>query len=143
MEPDNGPTPWPGATGRRPCIECALWGYRCGAVFARLLVSGVLLLACAAPAAAAQTSSVPSSFPSLDNSATARAIVTDDRTAYVGGIFGSVGAPAGPFAVVSGVDGSFVRNAPGLVRWGYPDSNDGEDLTAEAQAVVADGSHRE
>ena len=108
-------------------------------MFARLLAPAALLLLCAAPAAA-QTSSVPAPFPALDSSATVRAVVTDDRTAYVGGSFTSAGPPSGPFALVSGADGSFVRNAPGLVNWGFPDNNDGEDLTAEGRAVISDGA---
>ena len=110
---------WHGAwnLSRTAALKSSRSGYAERALLARLLAPAVLLLAWVAPAAA-QTSSMPAPFPAVDRAATVHAVVTDGRTAYVGGSFQSAGPPSGPFALVSGADGSFVRNAPGAGQLG-------------------------
>ena len=96
-----------------------------------------LLLASAAPTAAAQTtSSVPSPFPT---GSTVSSMVVDGDFVYMTGV-GRLGPPSSPFSVISAADGSFIRGYPGMVDWAIPPNTDGSITPTEAESVESDGA---
>ena len=99
----------------------------------RALIFAALVLAAAAPSAAAQT---PSPAPYVNGQVFSTLVEGD--TLYAGGTFTVAGTSAGPLSLVSPADGAIVRSLRGFSGDGVPIMYNKPPLNANA--VIGDGA---